>query len=286
MKIARIPRLTATAIAVAFALSSASALAADAQAAGAAPNPPAAQQPAETPPPATTATTAAKPAQSDKQAQANAKAQQITDRETIAAFDGWQNRDMARVAVHGGRALLRQMETAHADLANKNIGDAKNALTAANDFAEGLQLMVPFTVVKDNIRNAQHKLLSSSTGVIVNDMLPVYANVDEMAEFSPQLASKAKTQLHEAGKKIANSKQQAPEKMQEVAADFETSTIYLPVMYIEHQVQAAQKALKADPQNIQTAQTAVEKALDSLVDATVNMHISPQLQANQGKQNS
>jgi hypothetical protein len=52
-------------------------------------------------------------------------------------------------------------------------------------------MMVPYTVVVDNIRNAKNKLLASSTGVVVDGLLPIYANLDEMSEYAPKLAQQA-----------------------------------------------------------------------------------------------
>jgi len=113
---------------------------------------------------------------------------QVTERETVAQYSGWEDPDMARIAVHGGRSLLRQIRAAHTDLEENKVGEARSALGAAEDFAEGLQLMVPYTVVVDNLRNAKHELLASRTGIVVDDLLPIYSSLDEMAEYAPELA--------------------------------------------------------------------------------------------------
>lgn len=200
----------------------------------------------------------------------------LTERETAAEYTGWEDPDMARVAVHGGRALLRQVQAAHAALEENKVGEARSDLSAANDFAQGLQLMMPYTVVVDHIRNAKHELLASSTGVIVDDLLPIYSSLDEMEEFAPELAAKAKAHLDEAAKHVQKGeKKEAAEKMDEVADEISSTTVYLPVLYVEHQVTAARVALDKDPSDTETAKSAVDNALESLVQATVNMHLLP-----------
>jgi hypothetical protein len=243
--------LTATLFAVALALSSATTFAADSTTA------------AESP---------------------DAKEIQLTERETVAQYEGWEDPDMSRIAVHGGRALLRHVQVAHADLADNKLGEARSALNAANDFAKGLQLMIPYTVVVDNIRNARQELLASTTGVIVDDLLPIYASLDEMAEYAPELANQAKAKLDRVAKHAARGeKEKAAEQLDEVADDISATTVYVPVLYVENQVQAARRALNQESPDVKTAQSAVDNALLSLVHATVNMHVFPEEKA-AGKQ--
>jgi hypothetical protein len=209
---------------------------------------------------------------------------QVTERETVAQYSGWEDPDMARIAVHGGRSLLRQVRAAHTDLDENKVGEARSALGAAEDFAEGLQLMVPYTVVVDNLRNAKHELLASSTGIVVDDLLPIYSSLDEMAEYAPELAGKAKTKLNEAAQHMKKGeKEKAAEKLEEIAAEISATTVYLPVLYVENQVEAARNALDKDPPDTETAKSVVDNALLSLVHATVNMHVFPEEKA-AGKQ--
>jgi hypothetical protein len=204
----------------------------------------------------------------------------LIQRETVAQYAGWEDPDMARVAVHGGRALLHHVQAAHTALEDGKVGEARSALTAAEDFAEGLQLMIPYSVVVENIRNAKHELLASSTGVIVDDLLPIYANLDEMADFAPELAAKAKSKLDEAARHAQKGeKEKAAEKLEEVAAEISSTTVYLPVRYVEDQVEAARHALDQDPPDTKTAKSAVDDAMLSLVHATVNMHLFPEEKA-------
>jgi len=253
--------LTATAVAAALALSLGTAYAADTKTE--APAKPATEQ-----------------AQTPGKTPEKAQGQQVTERETAAEYIGWEDPDMARVAVHGGRSLLRQVQAAHTALEENKIGESRSALSAAEDSAEGLQLMMPYTVVVDHIRNAKHELLASTAGVIVDDMLPIYSSLDEMSAYAPELAAKAKTKLDEATEHVKKGeKKEAAKKMDEVATEISSTTVYLPVLYVEHQVEAARHALDKDPADTKTAKSAVDNALESLVHATVNMHFLPQGQA-------
>jgi nucleotide-binding universal stress UspA family protein len=204
----------------------------------------------------------------------------LAERETVAQYAGWEDPDMARIAVHGGRSLLRHTRAAHTDLEENKVGEARSALSAAEDFAEGLQLMVPYTVVVDNLRNAKNELLASSRGIIVDDLLPIYSSLDEMAEYAPELAAKAKAKLDEATQHVKKGeKGKAAEKLNEIAADISATTVYLPVLYVENQVEAARNALDQDPPDTKTAKSAVDNAMLSLVHTTVNMHVFPEEKA-------
>ena len=217
----------------------------------------------------------AQPAPQAKPAQ-QAQDEQLTERETVAEYPGWEEPGMGRVAVHGGRALLHHIQAAHEALEQNRLGEARSGLDAAEDFAQGLQLMVPYTVVKDNVRNADHELVSSRAGIIVGDMLPIYSSLDEMSEFAPELAKTTKSKLDEAAQQADKGKQeQAVTKVDEVAEDVSATTVYLPVLYVEHQIEAARNALSQDPADTATAKTAIDDAQQSLVQATVNMHIFP-----------
>ena len=208
------------------------------------------------------------------------KQEQITDRETLMRFKGWEDPDMARVAVHGGRALLRNVEAAHTALEEGKLGEARSDLRSADEFAQGLTLVMPFTVVVDNIRDAKHKLLGSSQAIVVDDLLPIYANLDEMADYAPKLAAQAKTKLDEALNQAKEGKKtEAAQKLDEVAADISGTTLYLPVRYVERQVALAHTELNKEPADTKAAKTAIDNAMGSLVDASFNVVLTPEQQA-------
>ena len=204
----------------------------------------------------------------------------LTEQENIDQYMGWQDPDMARVAVHDGRALLDHIEAAHAALQENRTGEARAALNAAEDFAEGLQLMIPYTVVMDNIHNAKSQLLDADTGIVVDDMLPIYSSFDEMADYAPNLATNAKAKVDQAVRHLHKvEKPKSSQTLDEIAAEISSTTVYLPVNYVENQIESALAALNQDPANTQTANQAIDNTLQSLVHATVSMHFFPKEQS-------
>ncbi len=71
----------------------------------------------------------------------------------------------------------------------------------------------------------------------------------------------------------------AAESLEEVTAAISATTVYLPVISVAHQVEAARNALDQDPADADTAKSAFDNALVSLVHATVNMHLFPEEKA-------
>ena len=41
---------------------------------------------------------------------------------------------------------------------HRKVGEARSVLVAAEDFAEGQKLIIPYSGVVDNIRNAKHEV--------------------------------------------------------------------------------------------------------------------------------
>ena len=204
----------------------------------------------------------------------------LSEVDSIGHYSGWNDPDMTRIAIHSGRVLLRHLEAAHAALENHKTGEARSALSAAEGFAEGLQLMAPYTVVVDKLRNAKEELLSSSTSIIFDDLLPIYTSLDEMADYAPELANQARMKVDQAAQHAKQGEnQQAAKKLEEVAADISSTSIFLPVNYVEQQVEAARISLDRDPADTKTANAAIDNALSSLVHANVNLHLFPNEQA-------
>lgn len=201
----------------------------------------------------------------------------LTDNQTLDHYAGWQDPDMARVAEHEGRAMLNHIEAAHAALQEHKTGEARAALRAAEDFAEGLQLMAPYTVVVDNIHNAKSsEPLAKDTSIAVNDMLPIYSSFDEMSEYTPNLANSAKTKINQAVRHMRKgADHKVAQKLDEIATEISSYTVYIPVNYVENQIESALAALNMDQADTQTANQAIDNAMQSLVQSTVNMHFFP-----------
>ncbi len=203
---------------------------------------------------------------------AKTSGQILTERGVETNFPGWNDPVIGHIAAFSGQALIRQLQMAKVTLKEKKLGEAKGALIAAKDFARGLQKMIPFIVVVDQAKNTKGKIVDSAEHVVIDDMLPVYQTLVQMEVDAPELAKKTHRKLKEAHKhaKLAK-KKPATEKLEEVADDITTTTIYMPVVYVSEKVNQALKALNGKKPNAKTAKTAVSAALDSLVAASVNM---------------
>lgn len=204
-------------------------------------------------------------AKSDQNSKTSAtKAQtELTDNETIADHAGWNNPKLAPIASHGGRVLLRQMLDVQESLNTGNVDGARHALKAAEDFAETLKPMMPYTVISDHVRDGNAKVVASDAGVAVDQMLPIYGDTTTVTAYEPETGTKA------------SAKHQKTEKLDAVAADVDSQVVYLPVLYMEQQAELASKALDRNPPDTKAATQAVQNALDSLVIGDTNVHLLP-----------
>lgn len=190
---------------------------------------------------------------------------------------------MGQVAVYSGRALLQDLQAADNALQTGKIAEARRALTASENFARSIQQTMPFVEVADQIRNVSNVLVGEVRDVAADDLLPIYASLDQMELYVPQLARQSKDKVAQAEKSINNGeKQEAAAKLKEVASDLSATTVYLPVSYVAEQVNAARHALDKDKPNVATAKKAVESALDNLVVSSSGLLAVPEQQPNSG----
>jgi hypothetical protein len=93
-----------------------------------------------------------------------------------------------------------------------------------------------------------------------------------MQIYAPKLAQhvrgkvkKAEAQAHSGHARAAATT------LREVSEEVTRTTVYLPLRYVDNQIQVAMSALKADPADPSKAQVAVDKALNSLVKRQVTV---------------
>jgi hypothetical protein len=161
---------------------------------------------------------------------------------TTYLFPGWTDPAMGQAAVYSGRALLRHLQAADKALQTANIVEARSALTASERFARSIQQTMPFIEVVDQIRDVRNVLVGEVRDVAADELLPIYASLDQMALCVPQLTPQSKSKVEQAEKAInKGEKQAAASTLQEVASDISATTVYLPVSAIAAQVNAARK---------------------------------------------
>lgn len=189
-----------------------------------------------------------------------------TSTETVNISPDWVNQDMAQLAASSGRLLLKRVEAAENMIESDQLGAARNELQAAETTAGAIKAMMPFVVVVDQIRDAKNRLLVEDADRFREDLLPIYARLDEMSLYAPKVAKEAKGHLKQAEDQVAKGKTQEAGKAMEAARERLTeSTVYLPVDYVYGQVAAARIALSGTEPDAATAKRAVENAERSLV---------------------
>lgn len=199
-----------------------------------------------------------------------------TETGVVYGYAGWNDPVMANVAIYSGRALLRHLQAADKALRDGRLGEARREITASADFATAIRQMMPFVVVVDQIDNAKNKLIGEDDEVVADDLLPIYASLDEMEAYVPELAKSAKAKVKQAEKHMSKGeRKKAAEKLDEVGAEIAASTVYLPVLYISEQVAVARKALDKKAPDTKVAEQAVRNALDSLVVKTEGVVVEP-----------
>jgi len=98
------------------------------------------------------------------------------------------------------------------------------------------------------------------------DLLPIYANLDELQVFAPQVAKRTRSMVQQAEKHAsAGHPQRAAQVLTEAADDIAQHSVYLPVDYVDEQVHVASRALDRAKPDVATANAAVGRALNSVV---------------------
>jgi len=188
-----------------------------------------------------------------------------TEAVALARDSGWGDPAMAEIAVNSGRALINHLMTARALLANGEVEQARSALIAGREFSEAIERMMPYLTVVEEMMDASDRLVQEKIDVLADDLLPVYADIDELTVYAPKVANKTRGMLKQAEKHAADGdRQQAAQVLRAAAAEISGRTVYLPVGYVEQQIRVAQHALNHPKPDVLVAQAAVERSLDSL----------------------
>jgi hypothetical protein len=188
-----------------------------------------------------------------------------TDVTDVAQYHGWGDPAMAAIAVNSGRALINHLMATKALLDDGDVEQARSALIASREFADAIERMMPYLTVVEEMLDASNGLVQEKIEALSTDLLPIYASIDELTVYAPEVASKTRGMLKQA-EKHANSgdSEQAAKVLREAASEVSEHTVYLPVSYVEQQVRVAQNALSKEKPDVPAAQAAVNRSLDSL----------------------
>ena len=195
--------------------------------------------------------------------------------ETVST-PGWSSPGMQQIAAHSGREIIRHLNDARATLEKNESGKALGEVIAANKLNDSVMQSMPYVNVKEDIFNARGKLAQQDTGRFYDDLLPIYAQLDDMEVFAPEVAKKARGKLKAAEEMSRkNQTKEAADKLKEVMDDVSATTVFLPVGYVHGQLGAAQNALSEKHRDVAIAKTAINNALKSLTAFTENVVAEP-----------
>ena len=194
-------------------------------------------------------------------------AEDTTSPEVINAeqYSGWGDPAMAGIAVNSGRALISHLMTARALLDDGEVTQARSALIASREFADAIKRMMPYLTVVEEMLDASNGLVEERIEALSTDLLPIYASIDEMTIYAPEVAKKTRGMLKQAEKHASSGDtKQAAKVLREAASEVSKHTVYLPVSYVDKQIRVAQNALNQEKPDVLAAKAAVNRSLDSL----------------------
>jgi hypothetical protein len=204
---------------------------------------------------------------------ARAADEQHSEASDVSQIRGWGDPAMAEIAVNSGRALVNHLRSAGALLDEGQAAQARSALIASREFADAIERTMPYLLVVEEMRDTGDRVVQENVEALAADFLPIYAGLDELAVYAPEVARKTRGMVKQAEKHAAGGdKKRAAGMLQEAAAVVTEHTVYLPVEYVDRQVRAALYAVNQSKPDLMAAKAAVGRALDSLttvVDAVV-----------------
>jgi hypothetical protein len=188
-------------------------------------------------------------------------------RETISISEhsDWGDPAMAKIAVDSGRALVDHLSTARALLATGKTSEARSALVASREFADAIKRTMPYLSVAEDMMDASDKVVQENVTALSADLLPIYASLDELQVYAPQVANRTRGMVQKAEKNAAaRDRKGAAQVLKEAADDIAQHTVYLPVDYVDAQVRGALYALDQAKPDVAAAKAAVNRALGSV----------------------
>ena len=184
-------------------------------------------------------------------------------------FPGWNNPYLARAAKYAGQALIAELKSAQKSLDLNDLKRADHYLDAANDLAEGIQTMIPFSVTIDQIRDVKGAIKLNADLFETDSFLPIYQSLEELDVYAPEIAEQSRDKVKQTEKLAKSGKSlQAIEILDQVEADLGATTVYMPVITVSQRIDDAIAALEKQPADKIDAQEQIDMALASLVDET------------------
>lgn len=206
---------------------------------------------------------------------ARAQDKNITTETSLSQYVGWGDPEMAQIAINSGRALLQDLRSASALLDEGRVSQARAALYTSHEFSAAIERMMPYLVVVRRMKDLSQKVVEEEADVFSADLLPIYASLNDLEIYAPKVAQKTRRMVQQAGRHAAKgNKQRAANVLKEAADIVARQTVYLPVEYVDMQVNAALYAVSQPKPDTAVAKLAVNRAVDSLT-TVVNAVVEP-----------
>jgi hypothetical protein len=150
---------------------------------------------------------------------------------------------MAEIAVNSGQALINHLMTTKALLEDGDVVQVPSALITSREFAEAIERMMPYLTVVEEMLDASDRGIQEKVDALSDDLLPIYAGIDEMTVYAPQVAGKTRGMLNQAENHVrSGDSRHVASLLREAASEVSEHTVYLPVSYVELQIRVAQNA--------------------------------------------
>ena len=191
---------------------------------------------------------------------------------------GWADPITAQYAIDYGRSLVTHLQSARSLLNGYNISDSRKELKRSTEIAKAIEHLVPYMAIEEKLNSAIKNLKNGKLERYFNDLPPIYSNLDELAIYAPLVVNTVRNEVQKSEKHARNG---APDlavlDLKEVWKGVFSNTLYIPVFYVDSQVQAANKALQKHDPDVTSARREINNALDSLLtDVDEHIDASPQ----------
>lgn len=184
----------------------------------------------------------------------------------VSISEDWDNPHMAKDAAKSDQLLLERIRSAKDMIDSGKYKAARNDVDAAQDTAGAIRTMLPFVAIVSQIKAAKAELQGGDKEQFHEDLLPVYARLDELSAFAPDLAADTKVNLKRTEFMADIGRTAGAEKaIDQIARRITASNVYIPVVYVYDELAAAHMALSRAKPNIATAKRAVADAEDALL---------------------
>ncbi|HED18645.1 MAG TPA: YfdX family protein [Gammaproteobacteria bacterium] len=184
---------------------------------------------------------------------------------SISEYTDWGDPAMAKIAIDSGRALIAHLSTARALIDSGQIAEARSALNVSREFADTIERTMPYLTVVEDMMDVSKRVVEEDVAALSEDLLPIYASIDELQVYAPEVAERTRGALKQVKKHAAaGNKKRASQVLAEAADDITRSTVYLPVGYVDVQTRVALYALNMEKPDVTAARSAVDLALDSV----------------------